>query len=243
LTRTVRWLALLAALAWLPGCAGVPSGGSGAGAPATPQVVREDAPATYDALVAELAAYDGHFLEARDAFQRASRKDPDSAFLQRRLARLSLKLEDLDAAVAYASRALELAPDDEATRLFLARIHRIRLDLPAVEAVLLDEQGKPISPDAVLLLYQVYLERNRLADALAITKQLVAERPDLLEGHMALATVYEQMGRREDAVATIRAAMVSHPGRPVLYGRLARMLRALGDHQAEIELYREVLAE
>lgn len=210
------------------------------GIPAS-EIVRADAPASYDVLVGELAAYDGRYLEARDAFLRAAHKDPEEAFLQRRLARLSLKLENLEDAVVHASRALVLEPEDEETRLFVARIHRIRLDVPAVESVLLDDTGKPISPDAVLLLYQVYLERTRLSDALSITQQLVDERPELLDGHMALATVYEHMGRRAEAVATIRRAMVDHPGKPLLYGRLARMLRTMGDREAEVELYREVL--
>jgi len=231
------------ALAWVAGCAGVPTTGVGSGADAASPIARPDAPAAYDVLVGELAAYDGKFVEARDAFLRASHKDRDSGFLERRLARLSLKLENLEDAVVHATRALELDASDEDTRLFLARIHRIRLDLPAVESVLLDEQGQPVSADAVLLLYQVYLERTRLAEALAVTQQLVEDQPELLDGYMALATVYEHMGRRQEAVATIRAAMVVHPGRPILYSRLARMLRTMGDREAEIELYREVLAE
>jgi tetratricopeptide (TPR) repeat protein len=240
-------LGVALALGWLvSGCAAVPtsssSNSSGAsGSASLPRIVRPDAPASYDALVGELAAYDGQFLDARDAFLRASHKDPSSAFLHRRLARLSWKLENLEEAIVHASEALKLEPDDEQTRLFLARIHRIRLDLPAVEAVLLDEDGKPISSDAVLLLSQVYLERTRLAEALAVTRALVAERPDLLDSHMALATVYEHMGKREEAVATLRTAMILHPDRPILYSRLARMLRSMGDREAEVELYREVL--
>ena len=242
-----RNLGLAFALLWLlalAGCAGVPRERVlPTGATEEQGIARPDAPASYDALVGELAFREGDFAGARDAFSRAAAKDPGSAFLHRRLAKLSLKLERVDDAVGHAMRALSLEPDDEETRLFLARIHRIQLDLPAVEAVLLDADGDPISPEAVLLLSQVYLERTRLADALAITRKLVEERPDLLDSHRALATVYEHMGMRAEAVAALRAGLLAHPGSPVLNTRLARVLRAMGDREAEVALYRDMLTE
>ena len=246
------------AVALLPGCALLPTRDSGSGEDGAPQVpqnsarrltplpadsARPDAPIDYDVLVGELAAQDGEFVQARDAYLRASHKDPDSAFLQRKLARLSLKLDDVDAAVIHAKRALDLEPEHAETRLFVARIHRIRLDLAGVELALLDPDGEPFSSTAVLLLYQVYLERGRLSDALRITQRLVDEEPELLDGHMALATVYEHLGKRESAVEVMRGALEHHPERPIVYSRLARMLRALKDYDAEITLYQEVLQE
>jgi tetratricopeptide (TPR) repeat protein len=241
----VTALALVGLLAGGSGCAslGSPREAASEGPVLDPSAARPGTTADYDVLVGELAAQEGRFLEARDAYLRASLKDPESAHLQRKLARVSLKLDDVDAAVVHAGQAFVLDPDDEETRLFLARIHRIRLDLAGVEQVLLDEKGEPISTDAALLLYQVYLERSKLSEALGITKDLVARQPELLDGYMALATVYEHLGRREDAVQTIRDALVQHPGRPILYSRLARMLRAMDQREAEIALYRELLEQ
>ena len=244
----MRWLVGVLALSWAAaGCASlsnsVPAPAGRAPRESVPvgEVARPDAPVDYDVLVGELAAQETNFEEAREAYLRASHKDPRSAYLQRKLARLALKLDDVDAAVIHASRAFALEPDHEDTRLFLARIHRIRLDLAGVESVLLDADGAPVSPRAVMLLYQIYLERSRLAEALQITLRLVDEHPEMLDGHMALATVYEHLGRRDSAVQTIRDALLDHPDRPILYSRLARMLRAMGDRVAEIALYREVL--
>ena len=212
------------------------------GAEPRESVARPEAPVDYDVLVAELAAQDASYEEARAAYLRASHKDPDSAFLQRKLSGLSLKLDDLDAAVVYATQAFAMEPDDEETRLFLARIHRIRLDLEGVESVLLVD-GVPFSPRAVVLLYQIYLEWSRLSAALEVTLGLVEEHPERLDGHMALATVYEHLDRRDSAVQTMRDALVHHPDRLILYSRLARTLRAMGDREAEIALYHEVLAK
>ena len=206
------------------------------------KVVRPAAPVEYDVLVGELAALETHYEEARGAYLRAAGKDPHSAYLQRKLAGLALKLDDLEAAAAHATRAFVLEPDDEHTRLFLARIHRIRLDIAGVESVLLVD-GEPISSSAMMLLYQVYLERSRLSEALEIAKRMVDEHPEMLDGHMALATVYEHLGRRSEAVQSMRAALAQHPDRPILYSRLARTLRAMGDREEEIALYREVLVK
>ncbi len=192
----MRWLAAVLALAWGSGGCASFSTSDPALEGVVPResvplaaVARPGAPVDYEVLVGELAAQEARFEEARDAYLRASHKDPHSAYLQRKLARLSLKLEDVDAAVIHAARAFALEPDDEDTRLFLARIHRIRLDLAGVESVLLGPDGDPVSPRAVLLLYQIYLERSRLSEALKITQQLVDEHPEMLDGHMALATV------------------------------------------------------
>jgi tetratricopeptide (TPR) repeat protein len=236
-----RFCAIAALIGLLPACAAPPPAGLPGRSGAGPEIARDDASAHYDVLVGELAADDGRFIEAHDAFLRASHKDPTSAFLHRKLARLALKLDQIDEAAVHASRAWKLEPEDEETRLFLAGLHRIRLDLAGVESVLLDENGDPISSRAGLLLYQVYLERNRLGDALAITQRLVEESPEQLDGHMALATVYEHMDRRDEAVRVMRSALVHHPDRPIVSSRLSRMLRAMGDREGEIQLYRKVL--
>ncbi|MEE2673920.1 MAG: tetratricopeptide repeat protein [Myxococcota bacterium] len=246
----MRWLVGVLALAWgSGGCASLSNHDPALSERApheslpTAESARPDASVDYDVLVGELAAQEARFEEARDAYLRASHKDPHSAYIHRKLARLALKLDDIDTAAVHANRAFALEPDDEDTRLFLARIHRIRLDLASVESVLLGADGLPVSPRAVVLLYQIYLERSRLSEALQITRRLVDEHPEMLDGHMALATVYEHLGRRGSAVQVIRDALDHHPDRPILYSRLARMLRAMDDRAAEIALYREVLVK
>jgi predicted Zn-dependent protease len=94
---------------------------------------------------------DGRFPEAREAYERALRKDPEAVFLLERLAELSAREERLTDALVYAERAHELDPDDEGLRLFLGSLYRIRREPEAAARVLTNAAGEPVSPDAVLL--------------------------------------------------------------------------------------------
>ena len=239
----ITCLAVLLPLAAL-GCASLsPSAGSVARhGSSSSSTARPDASPEYDVLVGSLAALEGDLEEARAAFARAALKDPESAFLERVLGRIAAQLDDLDAALAHGERAVQLEPEDSEARRFLGRLYRIQRDVSGAEKALLDEDGRPFSPEAGLLLYQVYLESNRLEDALAVAVDLVARAPEQLGGHMAAATVYERMGRPAEAESALRAALEFHAGRFVLFSRIARLRRATGDREGEIEVYREVLA-
>ena len=196
----------------------------------------------YDVLVGEMAAIDGNFEVAQSAFLNAAQKDPESAHLQRRLAELSAKRFDLDGASRYGRRAMELDPEHEDTRIFLGRIYRNTRNLSAAREVLLREDGSPMSSTAGLLLFQMHLERNELGAALVLADQILEVNAEDLGGHMAAATVHERMGNLAEAEAALRDGLAHHPGRYMLYGRIARMRRVAGDRDGEIALYRELLA-
>jgi tetratricopeptide (TPR) repeat protein len=247
-SRSVARVAALA-LAWIglgTGCASLPGGGAGesTASPATPaRTERPELGPDYDVMVGELATRDGDFMAARRAYERAVAKDPGSAWLHFRLARLAAQTDDLAVALIQAQMGHALDPDDNEGRIFLARLYRLNRDLAAVARVLTDANGQPVNSAAALLLQQAYLESGRLEEALAVAEELTRSDPDNLAGYMAVATVYERLGRYDEAEAALRAALDRHPNRFVIYSRLARMQRARGDRSSEIAVYREVLAE
>ena len=101
----------------------------GGGRPRDDRIARPEAAASYDVLVGEFALRDGDLALSRDAFTRAAAKDPESAYIHRRLALLAAQFEDLDGAIEHAARAVELDPDNIQERLFLSRLYLVRRDV------------------------------------------------------------------------------------------------------------------
>ncbi len=203
---------------------------------------RPDLGVEYDVLLAELALGDGDYLAAKAALIRAVGKDPNSAYLEMRLSRIDAQIDNVASATTHAERAVALDPEGEEARILLGGLYRLAQDVAGAEGALLLEDGKPVSDNAALLLYQVYFENDRMDDALEITEYLVTNRPEMLGGFMALATIYERLGKPEQAERILREALEKHSDRFVLYSRLARLKRSSGDRLGEIAVYREGLA-
>ena len=244
-----RPIALILLALFTSGCASLWPGGfphfpgsSVRSRPVPPfRVVREDAPADYDVLVAELAQIEADFALSQEAYERAAEKDPGSAFIQDRLARLAWQLDDFGGAVRHAERALELAPEDVGVRLFLGRLYRMRRDFDGLDRVLRDSEGRPIDADSAYALFRVALERSDFMQAENLARQLAEMEPDQLRGLLGLASVYEKRGDYKSAEDVVRRGLEEFPDHFLLYMRLAQIERSQGDRDGEIAVYREVL--
>jgi len=225
---------MLAALAFSSGCAVFAPSPREETPPA-------DAPAELDFLIGQDLEMDGRFPEAREAYERALRKDPQAVFLLKRLAELSAREERLTDALVYAERAFELDPDDEGLRLFLGSLYRIRREPESAARVLQNEKGEPVSTDAAVLLFGIWLEVERNNEAKAVAEWLIRTEPDSVRGYVALAEVTERMGDAPGAEAVLRRGLEAMPGELGLYGALARSRRERDDRVGEIGIYREIL--
>ncbi len=235
--RRVRLLAL-AGLAFLAGCAT----GRPARDPTASAIVRPDAPASYDFLVAREKELAGKLEEALAAYTRAIEKDPDSPYLFRRYADLAWRLGRFEEALDKAERAYDLGPGDPDARLFLGKLYRMRKDAARAEEVLRDDAGDPIGLDASLLLYSMYLESDRGMEALDLARWMIEREPSGLRGYFALSRAYEQLDRPADAEAALRRGLAFDPENLSFFSALARLHRERGDRAAEIGVYRETLA-
>ena len=77
------------------------------------------------------------------------------------------------------SARFELEPDDEGLRLFLGSLYRIRREPESAARVLQDAEGEPVSTDAALLLFGIWLEAERNSEAKAIAEWLIEHEPDV----------------------------------------------------------------
>ena len=235
------WIYLLVGVLILGGCA-TPSAGPEPRADTPAGVeIRSDAPPEYDLLVAQQLTLEGRGAEAVEAYLRAVAKDEQSAYLHRKAAVALAQHNRLEEAVGHAERAVELDPEDDASRICLGQLYRIRSETAEVEEILRDDAGEPVSPDAAFLLYQIYMDEGDFEAALDAAHWLVEHEPDGLRGRLAEANVYQRMDREADAERALRQALEQEPGNLRIYGALAHMLRQRGDYEAEVALYEEVL--
>lgn len=239
LLRGPGLLLLVCLLSGALGCAA----GRGPGARSAGKLERPDAGASYDVLVAEIAAREGQPELALEALDRAIAKDPGSAYLRYRASRFAAQLEELDRAIAYGESGMELDPGDVEGRRFLGRLYLHRREYDAVERTLRDADERPLDSESALLLFQMYIERGQMASALTTARLLLEADPENLGGYMAVATVYERLRQYDDAEEVLRQGLQYHADRFVLYSRLARVRRSAGDREGEIAVYREALEQ
>jgi tetratricopeptide (TPR) repeat protein len=238
--RTARAALAAAAALALAGCASLlPGARSG------PALDADGLPVAstpeLDFLVARDLELSGELEEALRIYGRALAKDPEAPELLRKVAELSARAGQLDAAVAHAERAYALDRSDRSTRLFLGTLYRFLHQEAKVEEVLREPDGQPFDPDAALLLYGTLVEAKRYPEAVTLARWLIDHDDDGLRGWFALADVREKMGDVAGAEAALREGLAAHPGELALYGALARGRRDRDDRAGEIEVYREIL--
>jgi tetratricopeptide (TPR) repeat protein len=108
-----------------------------------------------DVADARKALEAGRLEEARRAYDRAVAGSPDSPFLYRESAGVSLKLGDLDGALRQAAKAVELEPTDARNQVLLGEVHEARSDtkaaLTAYDAALAIERTDAVAARAEAL--------------------------------------------------------------------------------------------
>ena len=232
----------LAAVLLLSGCALLPIGKQASLRDSDPgPEVRPNAPPEYDILVALDHQARGDVEDALAAFERALEKDPDSAYIHRKLAMSLIRAGRPADSLEHAERALEIDPDDPRTRVFVGQLYRMQRNVAAAEIALLDESGVPIDTDAGMLLYQVYMEAGRSEEAIDLARWLIDVVDDPTYAYAALAKAYELAGDYEQSDASLREALEIDPDNLQIYAQLARSARTRGEADAERAIYAEIL--
>ncbi len=225
----------------LCGCAGLLGRADPSSQVGNEILTRPDAPPEYDVLVAQQLTADGRRAEALEAWLRAVAKDDSSAYLHRKAASALAQQNRLTESLEHATRAVELDSEDVDARVFLGQLHRIRRDIPAAEQALVDDAGEPVAENAAYLLYQIYMGGQRLGQAKKMAQWLIDHEQDGVRGQVALASVYQRMGKNEEAEKALRGAIEDDPGNLRIYWALAGLLRARGAFDAELALYEDLL--
>jgi len=184
-------------------------------------------------LAAARALYDerGKSAEAQRAFEQIAAADPKSADAQYFLGQLALRRDDADQAVAYAEKAVALAPDNADAQNLLGDAYGRSAQKASVfsqfglarKCLAAYQRAVALAPEKVEIhqnLFEYYRQAPGLvgggsdkaeAEAAAILKL------DPIRGHTAYATLYAADKKFDQAEAHIAEIKKLDPGR----GRLA----------------------
>src|SRR5579871_2076464 len=203
--------------------------------------------------LAQVLRYRRRYREAIAALEKAAELSPSRAReLYSQIAELSLSLYRDDEALAYAHKAVELAPGDAQAEVRLAEIDDKRGD----EAAAIDAYKKALALDPRLhrvdfALARLYLRRGKAAEAAKLYRDVVEhanEEELVLDAARRAIDVEEYLGTLADLERALTPLAYLHASKPVyrkllleLYDRYAAPLQARarrGDADAARDLRR-----
>ena len=230
-----KFLPVLAILAALAACAGLPGGGAASdGARKAPEVLLADGDGALER---------NELPEAARAYRLAAEASDDEAIAEQ-ATRTAFDHSQMREAALAADRWLALNPTSEQARRYagIAALELHRLDVAEEHFAQLLASGAYISPAAGFLsLLPVVSEHGTAPDVTELFRRLAARHPDVAEGQHALGSAALRSDNFELAVESARRAteLAKYwvPARMLL----ARALIASGDEQAGLDAARELV--
>ena len=231
----LKFLPVLAILAALAACAGLPGSRETAGdARKAPEVLLADGDAALER---------NELPEAARAYRQAAEASDDEAIAEQ-ATRTAFDHSQMHEAALAAERWLALNPTSEQARRYagVAALELHRLDIAEEQFAQLLASGAYISPAAgFLALLPAVADHGTAPDVTELFRRLVARYPDVAEGHHALGSAALRSDNFELAVESARRATEIAkywvPARMLL----ARALIASGEEQAGLDAARELV--
>ena len=184
------------------------------------------------------------YPKAEAAARRALQLDPSLAEAHASLGYIALYYDwDWDAAEAAFQRSIELNPSYTVAHQWYANhlVARGRFDEAAREMTHARELN-PLSLIANGALGWVYFFAHRYEDAIAQCDLALEMAPDWDLCHIWSGQAFEQLGRRDDAIASLQRAVELSGGSGISVAALARAYATFGEPERARELLAEMLA-
>lgn len=162
-------------------------------------------------MLGSIAAADGRFTDARDAYGRASAAVVDAGDAQQALAMVHLQLDDAKAALPILTRLVAARPGQPALRRLYAQA-LIAAKQPA-EAVQILEEAHGAAPDDLETIFALatgYLRVKKADAARPLFARLAAARPRP-ETHVLIGRAYRDAGLYPEARTALTRAIALNP--------------------------------
>ena len=162
------------------------------------------------------------WVQAAEAFDQATRRNPDDAVFWLNLAHARVKLGDLDQGVIAARRAAALDPHSElaisiATQcLAAANRHEEMIELlQQMDLATVDDPGPHFS------LGDAYCAMYRYTEAVSAYLSALQRKPNFIPAHVHLGNVFERMKMHEEARECFKTALTLGANRAEMLSAMA----------------------
>lgn len=160
--------------------------------------------------------------EAREAFEKAQSLSPENGSPVIQLAELDLAEERFGPALNRLREQLDRTSESAAMRFMIGRVHAVQEDWENAEKEL--KEAIQLDPNflyAHSLLANVYVDSNRLPQALASLEAFVTNNSDNLGALISLGQIYQKNGESEKAKKTYEKILTLSPNSIVALNNLA----------------------
>ncbi len=185
----------------------------------------------------------GDFERAEAVLRKATVLDPWSFPDHVDLARVCQRQGKWAEAAGAYGRAAELAPENLAVQLEIARCYLKAGDLAgALASIELAMQTDGGAPEGFRLLGQVHEAQGDYEQAMAVYRQWSELTPDVPDGMLAMAMVRTRNGAYNEARKILMSVLQKWPREATASRHLAYCLLKLGDTDGAVEMYENAIA-
>jgi tetratricopeptide (TPR) repeat protein len=214
-------------------------------------IEKVDEPLQLIYALAQLHRTKGDEAKADELIERATAAAPDDVRPWLVLSSYRGRQGDLDAALAAANRAVELAPDDDAALLRKSEVlieigfreeqpEKVAEGRALVEQVLSDE---PSHPGGLFVRAKLAMAANDFASASQDLRSAIDVRPDWAEAHFLLGSALRMTGQRSVARSELARALEIDASLVQARRVLSEVHADLGEHEYAIEEGRRYLSQ
>jgi tetratricopeptide (TPR) repeat protein len=208
-----------------------------------PEPVMDVQKETYSSFImASIYISRGEFEEAKEYLSIAVHNNPDSIYLNKKMAVLMHKLNNTKEAFRYAHRCVEIDPNDISSHVLLAELYAFTKDkeseIEEYNTVLtLDPKNQRIR----MVLATILIRNRRLNEALAHLDELTLQNPDLILAYYYRGRIYLEMDKYEQAEKEyLKALELNESMEPALFD-LASLYQIEKRFEDAIEIYNRVI--
>jgi tetratricopeptide (TPR) repeat protein len=168
---------------------------------------------------------------------------PEDFDARRKIGLIFLEQERWPEAISVFKEILELQPDLAPVRYYLGTAYerQLKWDL-ALEAFLAIEMNSSFYDDAISHIGYIYLETDRLIEAIELLEARMAEGQPRPQVFNYLASLYMANSQHDDALVTVENGIGSYPDNIELLYQRTLLLERSGRHDEAMQAAKDVLA-